>query len=94
MNKCVAAMVCLDGHGCKAAGHRGQEYRGRDIQGAMLDKQPIRIGCHRTRMYTITSRCSVSGRLRGAALHPRTNMAKKQVMQMRMGILVAQDFRI
>ena len=43
--------------------HRGQEYRGRAAQGAVLNKQAFRLGCHRTRTYTMTTRCSISGEL-------------------------------
>ena len=36
-----------------AADRRSQEYRYGAMQGAELDKQAIRIGCHRTRTYTM-----------------------------------------
>ena len=38
--------------------HRGQEYRGRASQGAALDKQACRVGCHCARMYTMKTGCS------------------------------------
>ena len=47
----VTAMVCLNGHGRMRQTHRGQEYKGRAQQGAVLDKQACRVGCHRTQIY-------------------------------------------
>ena len=59
----VTSMVCLNSHSCIAIDCQSQEYRCGAIQGAALDKQAIRIGCHRTRTYTMTTRCSVNGML-------------------------------
>ena len=52
-NAVVTTMVCLNGHSRMRQTHRGQEYRGRALQGAALDKQAFHVGCHRCRMYTM-----------------------------------------
>ncbi len=69
----VTSMVCLNGHGCIATNHRGQEYRGGAMQGAMLDKQAFHMGCHQIRTYTMIPRCSVKGTLRRKCSSASTN---------------------
>ena len=75
-NAVVTTMVCLNGHSRMRQTHRGQEYRGRAWQGAVLDKQAIRVGCHLCRIYTMKPWCSNRGVLRGSSLASKSKNSR------------------